>query len=96
MRAAVVVSCLLFLSLILISSLLLILKFVRIFSLKKAKETIRSLRFQLSQAEEKLFSKTGGARHNAGNNSARGTRDQQGHLAEDWANIRDKNEGVYD
>ena len=61
-------------------------------SLKKAKETIRSLRFQLSQTEEKLFSKTGGGRHNNGHNSAR---EQQGHLAEDWASIRDRNEGLY-
>lgn len=52
-------------------------------SLKKAKETIRSLRFQLQQTEEKLFSKNGGA--GSGQQLPRG-------MTEDVAQLRAKNE----
>lgn len=54
------------------------------FSLKKAKETIRSLRFQLSQAEEKLFSKSGGVPQQL----PRG-------MTEDITQLRSKNEGMF-
>jgi len=52
-------------------------------SLKKAKETIRSLRFQLQQTEEKLFSKNGGA--GSGQQLPRG-------MTEDVAQLRTRNE----